>query len=97
MPSSAVLYDPEAAAWLRFGSLIEEIEVLTPDQVVEKNGVLLTPPVRCGLLPGTYREFLVRRGVVREAVIGKDELTRSPRSYLVNAVRKWRKAELLPG
>jgi len=34
MPSSAVLYDPESAAWLRFGNLVEEIEVLTPDQVL---------------------------------------------------------------
>ena len=34
MPSSAVLYDAESAAWLRFGNLVEEIEVLTLDQVL---------------------------------------------------------------
>lgn len=61
-----------------------------------KNGALVTPPVTCGLLPGTYRAFLVRRGVIGEAVISREDLQRSPRIYLVNAVRKWRKAELLP-
>jgi len=85
MPSLAVLYDPESGNWLRFGNL-----------VIEKNGKLITPDVTCGLLQGTYRCDLLRRGVIREEVISREELSKSARIYLVNAVRKWRRAELLP-
>ena len=34
MPSLAVLYDPESDRWLRFGNLIEEIEVHALDKVM---------------------------------------------------------------
>ena len=83
----------EVVLWNERG---EVTECCTANLVIEKNGVLVTPPVTCGLLPGTYREFLVRRGLIGETVISKEELQKSPRIFLVNAVRKWRKAELLP-
>lgn len=83
----------EVVLWNEQG---EVTECCTANLVIEKNGALVTPPVTCGLLPGTYRAFLVRRGVIGEAVISREDLQRSPRIYLVNAVRKWRKAELLP-
>jgi len=83
----------EVVLWNAHGELTE---CCTANLVIEKNGALVTPPVTCGLLPGTYRAFLVRRGLIGEAVISRDDLKKSPRIYLVNAVRKWRKAELLP-
>lgn len=83
----------EVVLWNEQG---EVTECCTANLVIEKNGALLTPPVTCGLLPGTYREFLVRRGLIEEAVLSKDDLKKSSCIYLVNAVRKWRKAELLP-
>jgi len=58
--------------------------------VVELDGGLCTPPVQCGLLPGTYRAYLLEQGKVRERVIRKEDLFRSPHVYLVNSVRKER-------
>jgi len=58
--------------------------------VAELEGKLYTPPVRCGLLPGTYRAYLLEQGKVKERVIRKEDLSRSPHIYLVNSVRKER-------
>ena len=62
--------------------------------VVERDGKLLTPPARCGLLLGTYRAELLERGTIKESVIRVDELPRYGKLYLVNSVRKWRTATL---
>jgi len=83
----------EVVLWNERGDITE---CCTANLVIEKNGALVTPPVTCGLLPGTYRAFLVRRRAIGEAVISREDLQKSRRIYLVNAVRKWRKAELLP-
>jgi para-aminobenzoate synthetase/4-amino-4-deoxychorismate lyase len=58
--------------------------------VVEMDGGLYTPPIQCGLLPGTYRAYLVEQGKVRERVIRKEDLAKSPHIYLVNSVRRER-------
>jgi para-aminobenzoate synthetase/4-amino-4-deoxychorismate lyase len=58
--------------------------------VVELDGELYTPPIRCGLLPGTYRAYLLEQGKVMEQVIKKEDLAQSPHVYLVNSVRKER-------
>ena len=56
---------------------------------VERGGVLLTPPVACGLLDGTLRRALLadpaRR--VAEAVLYPDDLKTADRVYLGNSVR----------
>jgi para-aminobenzoate synthetase/4-amino-4-deoxychorismate lyase len=36
--------------------------------VVEMDGELYTPPLSCGLLPGVFREWLLRQGAVKERV-----------------------------
>ncbi len=58
--------------------------------VVELDGELYTPPIPCGLLPGTYRAYLLEQGKVKERVILKEDLATSPHIYLVNSVRKER-------
>ena len=55
--------------------------------VMETNGVLWTPPVQCGLLPGTYRAELLEQGMIQERAFTIDEVLRSPRVYLINSVR----------
>jgi para-aminobenzoate synthetase/4-amino-4-deoxychorismate lyase len=62
--------------------------------VLELDGELVTPPVRCGLLPGTFRAWLLDQEIVREKVVTIKGLKRSKRIYLVNSVRKWRDAVL---
>ena len=61
---------------------------------MELNGQLLTPPVACGLLPGTLRQDLLARGILREAVIRREELLSARRLWLINSVRGWRRVLL---
>ena len=59
--------------------------------VVKKNGEYITPPVKCGLLPGVYRSYLLEKGEIREAIISKEELEELSEIYLINSVRGiWR-------
>jgi para-aminobenzoate synthetase/4-amino-4-deoxychorismate lyase len=81
----------EVVLWNERG---EVTECCTANLVVEISGKLLTPPVNCGLLPGTYREFLLQRGILTEQVLTVGDLRKSSRIYLINAVRKWRRAVL---
>jgi para-aminobenzoate synthetase/4-amino-4-deoxychorismate lyase len=55
---------------------------------VVKNGVWQTPPVACGLLPGTcHARILRRRPNAREAILTQDDLTQADSVYLCNNVR----------
>ncbi len=51
------------------------------------DGEWFTPPIRCGLLAGTYRARLLREGKIGERLIHKDEIDRFDRVELINAVR----------
>lgn len=57
--------------------------------VVEINGELVTPPVTSGLLPGTFREKLLREGKVKERIIYKSDLVNCSKIWLINSVRQW--------
>lgn len=54
---------------------------------IERDGVLLTPPVSCGLLAGTLRESLLESGRAREAVLKPQDLIDADAVYLGNSVR----------
>jgi len=54
---------------------------------VECNGVLLTPPLCCGLLPGVLRRELLASGRAVERVLRLDDLRRSAVVYVGNALR----------
>ena len=84
----------EVVLWNERG---EVTECCTANLVVEISGRLLTPPVNCGLLPGTYRDFLLQRDILTEQVLTIDDLRNSSQIYLINAVRKWRRAQLCSG
>lgn len=43
---------------------------------LRRNGVLLTPPLTSGLLPGVLRQSLLDRGEAREALLWPDDLDR---------------------
>jgi branched-subunit amino acid aminotransferase/4-amino-4-deoxychorismate lyase len=61
---------------------------------VPKGGILLTPPLSSGLLPGTLRASLIAQGRAREAVLRLSEL---PGTFLLgNSVRGLVQARL-PG
>ena len=63
--------------------------------VVELNGELLTPSVKCGLLAGTFRADLLEQGKIREEIITVEMLTYINRIYIINSVQKWREAVLI--
>ena len=54
-----------------------------------------TPPLRCGLLPGTLRAALLREGRIREGVLRRDELAALPALAVFNSVRGWLAARLI--
>jgi para-aminobenzoate synthetase/4-amino-4-deoxychorismate lyase len=89
-------YEQAMAACPGFADVIlwnekgEVTESCIANIVVELDGELYTPPIRCGLLPGTYRAYLLEQGKVREKLIRKEDLVKSPHIYLVNSVRKER-------
>lgn len=62
---------------------------------VESGGILYTPPVRCGLLPGVQRARLLESGAIRERVIRLEEVLSGPDVYLMNAVRGMRKVRVV--
>jgi para-aminobenzoate synthetase/4-amino-4-deoxychorismate lyase len=63
--------------------------------VVKIDGQLVTPPVSCGLLPGTFRGHLIDKGEIKERVVTVEELQNAKEFFLINSVRKWMKAELV--
>jgi para-aminobenzoate synthetase/4-amino-4-deoxychorismate lyase len=74
----------------------EVTETTIANIVIARDGRLLTPAISCGLLPGVFRQALCDRGQVVEASITRDELQEASCIWLVNSVRKWRKAVLMP-
>ncbi len=72
---------------LLFNEKGEATESTIANLAVEIEGKLCTPPVRCGLLPGTLRAELLERGELFERAITVEEMLRSPRVFLLNSVR----------
>ena len=72
---------------------IEDVAVLfkhpcKANVIVELEGHLYTPPVRCGLLAGTYRQRLLDEERISERIITVADLRRCSRVLLINSVRK---------
>ncbi len=86
---------PECDDVLLWNERGEITEMCIANIVVQINGELLTPPVQCGLLPGTFRAYLLAQGKVREEIITVEALKQGDRIYAVNSVRKWREALLI--
>ncbi|MES1255132.1 MAG: aminodeoxychorismate synthase component I [Acidobacteriota bacterium] len=73
----------------------EVTESTTANVVVRVGGRLVTPPVACGLLPGTFRAELLTTGAVVEARVTIEQLANAEALWLVNSVRGWRRAVLV--
>ncbi|HOZ48879.1 MAG TPA: aminodeoxychorismate synthase component I [Candidatus Hydrogenedentes bacterium] len=79
--------------WNRRGEVTEST---IANVVAELDGKRVTPPVACGLLPGTMRADLLRSGEICERVVPMAGLTRATRIWLVNSVRKWIPVTFVP-
>ncbi len=87
---------PDADAvllWNREGEITDATEA---NIVVELGGERVTPPVECGLLPGTLRAELLAGGAIAERRVSVDDLQAATALWLINSVRGWMPATLLP-
>lgn len=57
------------------------------------SGMLLTPAMDCGLLPGVLRQKLLEEGRAEEAVLKKEDLMEAEALYVGNSVRGLLKTE----
>jgi para-aminobenzoate synthetase/4-amino-4-deoxychorismate lyase len=66
---------------------------------IKKGGVFYTPPVKCGLLPGVYRKYLLEKWPkkYREKVIKLKDLKNADEIYICNSLRGLWKVELGTG
>lgn len=73
----------------------EEITEFTfGNVVVEINGSFYTPPLFCGVLPGTYRAYLLQQAQIKEKVMTKDVLKQADKIWFINSLRGWVEVEL---
>jgi len=79
----------EVLLWNERGELTE---FCAANLVVEQNGQWYTPPVECGLLGGTFRQWLLQQGTVQERVLLQSDLEHCSRIFLVNSVRQMQAA-----
>jgi para-aminobenzoate synthetase/4-amino-4-deoxychorismate lyase len=70
----------------------EVTEATNANIVVEIDGALVTPPIACGLLGGTYRAELLERGSIRERIVTLGDLRRAQAVWLINSVYERRAA-----
>jgi len=71
----------------------ELTECATSNLFIVKNGIVLTPPVECGLLPGITREFIFENGrdvgiEVGEQVLRDDDLLNADEAFLTSTTRE---------
>ncbi|MDP3426850.1 MAG: chorismate-binding protein [Humidesulfovibrio sp.] len=72
----------------------EVTESTRANLVLLLDGELVTPPLSSGLLPGVFRERLLRNGSVREQTLFPIDVLRAERVWLVNSVRWWMACEV---
>ena len=87
---------PEYDDVLLYNENGELTEFTIGNLVAEIDGRFYTPPISCGLLAGTFREHLLKTGLIIERVIHMDEMEKCTNFFLVNSVRRWQNVILEP-
>ncbi|MDP9728100.1 para-aminobenzoate synthetase/4-amino-4-deoxychorismate lyase [Alicyclobacillus tengchongensis] len=72
----------------------EVTEFTIGNLVVWDKGRYWTPHRHCGLLAGTLRQHLLKRGLVEESVLTLDDVLHAEHLWFINSVRGWRKVEI---
>lgn len=62
--------------------------------VIRLNGLMITPALSSGLLPGVFRAKLLREGTIKEGIVTAADLKGAEDLWLINSVRGWRQARL---
>jgi branched-subunit amino acid aminotransferase/4-amino-4-deoxychorismate lyase len=97
------VYDREYAKYMKkgFADVIffnergEVTEAHSSNVFIKKGGKFYTPPVTSGLLPGTYRQYLLDKGEkYSEKVLHLKDLKKADEIYICNSVRGLRRVYL---
>lgn len=83
----AVAECPGAGDVLLFNERGEVTESTIANLALELDGTWFTPPVECGLLPGTMRRHLLENGTLVERVLSLDDVLARGEVLLFNSVR----------
>ena len=83
----------EVVLWNERGEITE---ATIANVVAEIDNTWWTPPVSCGLLPGVFRAAILESHMARERVITKNEFRQATRVWLINSLREWIPATLVP-
>lgn len=78
--------------WNEDGEITEATE---SNVVIVRQGDRITPPVECGLLPGTLRAELLDAGEIVEGRVSREALLAADEVWLINSVRGWTRAVVL--
>ena len=87
-------------------SLVDELVLLNQDGqlcegtitnifLADRRGILVTPALHCGLLPGVLREQLVAQGRARESELDAQAIANSNEIYVGNSLRGLVRARLV--
>jgi para-aminobenzoate synthetase/4-amino-4-deoxychorismate lyase len=90
--AAAAAQDADEAIFLNRAGLVTEASRNTV--FVERGGVLLTPPLEHGVLPGVLRQSLIASGKAIEQPLCLDDLATAERWFLGNSLRGLRCARL---
>jgi para-aminobenzoate synthetase/4-amino-4-deoxychorismate lyase len=88
-PTDPTVFD--TVLWNEAGELTE---CTRGNVAVRLDGVWVTPPLACGLLPGVGRAVALREGRLSEAVVHTDDLRRVQGWAFLNSLRGWLPATL---
>lgn len=55
--------------------------------VIQLGGELYTPPIKCGILNGCYRQYLIDNKKISEKILYKKDLENAEKIYCINSVR----------
>jgi para-aminobenzoate synthetase/4-amino-4-deoxychorismate lyase len=80
---------PDCDDVLLYNQQGELTEFTIGNLVVELDGELVTPPVECGVLPGTFRAGLLETGRITEHILPLYRLRECKKIYRINSVRNW--------
>ena len=80
---------PEYQDVLLWNEQGEMTESTIANMAIETPTGLITPPVKCGLLPGTFRAQMLAEGKIREQSITLEDLCHTETLFMMNSVRGW--------
>ncbi|MBP7282507.1 MAG: aminodeoxychorismate synthase component I [Leptospiraceae bacterium] len=65
----------------------EIVETSIYNLFIKSNGNYFTPPISSGALPGVMREYLIRKGKIKEKTLTIPDLESAEKIYICNSVR----------